>query len=100
MTVPLAPLPFCSTSFAFTVVSAAALIGRHSTAAAAASMSKLRNLAMYPLPRIGEHAVLGHDVPPSDPRYRQPMSVDTEAPLEPVGADELDTMPDLHHGLP
>src|SRR4029450_12881033 len=44
LTVPLTPLLFCSTSFAFTVVSAAALGGRHSRAEAAASISKLRNL--------------------------------------------------------
>jgi hypothetical protein len=44
--VPLAPLLFTSTSFAVTVVSAAALIGRQSKAEAAASMSELRNLIM------------------------------------------------------
>ena len=37
--VPLTPLPLTSTSLAFTVVSAAALVGRHSRAPAAARMS-------------------------------------------------------------
>ena len=59
--VPLAPLPFSSTSFAFTVVSAAALIGRHSMAAAAASMSELRNLVISTASGW-EHRVLGGDV--------------------------------------
>src|SRR5215208_3170400 len=46
VTLPLTPLPFCSTSFAFTVVSAVALTGTHSMAAAAVSTSELRNLAI------------------------------------------------------
>src|SRR5829696_2941053 len=46
VTLPLTPLPFCSTSFAFTVVSADALTGTHSMAAAAVSTSELRNLAI------------------------------------------------------
>src|SRR5215212_11133857 len=62
LTVPLTPLPFCSTSFAFTFVSAAALIGTHISAAAAASISELRNLIIYPLPQFWEHAVLSRDV--------------------------------------
>src|SRR5215208_6201103 len=51
--VPLAPLPFTSTSFAFTVVSAEALLGRHIMAEAAASMRALRNLIMYHCLRLG-----------------------------------------------
>ena len=92
--VPLTPLPFCSTSFAFTVVSAAALVGRHSRAAAAASMSELRNLIMYSLPQIGStrRARSRCRVPPFDPRYRQPMSSDTEAPL-----DLLSAAPFIYH---
>ena len=33
---------------------------------------------------------------PSDPRYRQPMSLDTEARLKVVSAAHLYTMPDFH----
>ena len=67
--VPLAPLSFSSTSFAFTVVSAPALVGRQSRAKAAASMSALRNLIMYPPFRL-EHRALGgamsyHSIPMS-----------------------------------
>src|SRR4029450_1434770 len=63
LTVPVAPLPFCSTSFAFTVVSAAALGGRRRRPAAAASISKLRNLVMYLLPQFGSTGpVLSQDV--------------------------------------
>src|SRR5215211_5182101 len=51
--VPLAPLPFTSTSFAFTVVSAEALVGTHIKAEAAASMRALRNLIMYHCLRLG-----------------------------------------------
>src|SRR5215217_2220997 len=51
--VPLAPLPFTSTSFAFTVVSAEALVGTHIMAEAAASMRALRNLIMYHCLRLG-----------------------------------------------
>jgi hypothetical protein len=42
--------------------------------------------------------VLSRDVvsSPSDPRYRQPMSLDTEARLKVVGAAHLYTMPDFH----
>jgi hypothetical protein len=41
--------------------------------------------------------VLSHDVVShqSTPRYRQPMSLDTEALLESVSAANLYTMPDL-----
>jgi hypothetical protein len=46
LTVPEVPLSFCSTSFALTVVSAAALIGRHSMAEAAVNTTKLRNVAI------------------------------------------------------
>jgi hypothetical protein len=60
--VPLAPLPFCSASFAFTVVSAAALIGRHRIAEAAASMSELRNLVISPASGWEHTRVLGGDV--------------------------------------
>src|SRR5215217_9116758 len=86
VTVPLTPLPFCSTSFAFTVVSAAALIGRHSRAETAASMSELRNLLMYPLPKIGSIRVLGDHVISSysTPQNRQPISPDTAALLAAV----------------
>ena len=48
VTVPLAPLSLTSTSFAFTVVSAAAIGGRHSAVAAKARMSELRNFVMDP----------------------------------------------------
>src|SRR5512132_3683461 len=90
LTVPLTPLPFCSTSFAFTLVSAAAPIGTHSRAAAAASISELRNLVMYPLPQFGSTACsVAMSCPPSDPRYRQPMSLDTEALVESVSAAPL-----------
>src|SRR5215217_3369662 len=90
LTVPLAPLPFCSTSFAFTVVSAAALIGRHNRAAAAASISELRNLVIYSLPQIGSTSCsVTMSCPPFDPRYRQPMSLDTEASLESVSTDKF-----------
>src|SRR5215203_7348838 len=51
--VPLAPLPFTSTSFAFTVVSAEALVGRHIMAEAAARTRALRNLIMYHCLRLG-----------------------------------------------
>src|SRR5512132_2851142 len=88
VTVPLTPLPFCSTSFAFTVVSAAALIGRQSRAAAAAKTSELRNLIMYPLPQIGSTPVLSHDVVshhrPPDIGSRCPWN--TKAPLESLSA--------------
>jgi len=42
--------------------------------------------------------VLSRDVvsSPSDPRYRQPMSLDTEARLKVVSAAHLYTMPDFH----
>ena len=33
---------------------------------------------------------------PSDPRYRQPMSLDTEARLNVISAAHLYTMPDFH----
>jgi len=70
-------------------------------AEAAASMSELRNLIMYPLPQIGEHPVLGHDVVSDDrapdiggrclwtPKHLSHMSV----------LSHLYTMPDLQHGL-
>src|SRR5215211_768925 len=60
--VPLASLSFSSTSFAFTVVSAAALVGRHSKAEAAVSISALRNLVMSRLPYVVSTGVLGPDV--------------------------------------
>src|SRR5688500_7549439 len=62
VTLPPTPLPFCSTSFAFTVVTADALTGTRSMAAAAAKTSELRNLPMYPLASDWEHPVLGDDV--------------------------------------
>jgi len=42
--------------------------------------------------------VLSRDVvsSPSDPRYRQPMSLDTEARLNVISAAHLYTMPDFH----
>ena len=57
--VPLTPLLLTSTSLAFTVVSAAALVGRHIRAAAAATMSALRNLVMYPPSSVGAPRVRG-----------------------------------------
>ena len=87
------------TSFALTVVSADALIGTHSSAAAAASTNELRNLVIYPLPQIWEHhPLLSHDVVshhptpdlgsrcPWTPRHLSHMSV----------PPHLYTMPDLY----
>src|SRR5215216_2305468 len=101
VTLPLTPLPFCSTSFAWTVVSAAALIGRHSTAEAAANMSELRNLIIYPLPQIGSTLC---SVTMSCPTIRAP-DIGSRCPWTPKHLSHMSvlshlyTMQDLHHGL-
>src|SRR5215217_465735 len=99
--VPLAPLPFTSTSFAFTVVSAEALVGTHIMAEAAASMRALRNLIMYHCLRSGAPvcsvAIL---CPPLDPPVSAADVFGHRGTSRIVGAAHLYITPDLSRSHP
>src|SRR5215207_5727035 len=94
--VPLAPLPLTSTSFAFTVVSAEALVGRHIMAEAAASVRALRNLIMYHCLRLGAPvwsvAIL---CPPLDPPVSAADVIGHRGTSRIVSAAHLYITPDL-----